>query len=433
MNAPQQPQGTLTYAAPGTLAYNPAWFALTDVYLDPQAGSDSNTGQVGQPVQTFAEIVRRYGSVEPQAGYAQHVSVHLLSNQAPGQDPIFFAPKVSGGGWFKLLGTLVPTGSPFSPSTVTAKNKAAGQRLVLNGVPGGIAQKTLIQNTTSALAGWAFVDAIAGGNATMSQPIANSTIQTVGVPTLVEDNGWSSTDTYQAYTLPQVNLKSWRPRGGDESSSSIAGGGWVQNVEILDSSGTGASEFPLTCDAAVTVLSNCLIDTRVDMVAIQGRSQACYLVNCYVVGLLAAILGTPKVLGGVLVGGLQSLPAQLNIDGDTNVHGTCNFLGPSAFLGSVYFDGSINIFDGCAFFVSTSLWGTASISVGASSAYCNSSGTTFAASLLTTGALKLGTSTTGTKYAAGVWTDGIAISAANLDTNGGLQNPRTGARFCLPE
>jgi hypothetical protein len=42
----------------------------------------------------------------------------------------------------------------------------------------------------------------------------------------------------------------------------------------------------------------------------------------------------------------------------------------------------------------------------------------------------MGTSTTGTKYAAGVWADGITITPANLDTNDGLQAPLTGARFC---
>lgn len=30
----------------------------------------------------------------------------------------------------------------------------------------------------------------------------------------------------------------------------------------------------------------------------------------------------------------------------------------------------------------------------------------------------------------GVWTDGVTITAANLDTNNGLQDPATGARFC---
>lgn len=30
----------------------------------------------------------------------------------------------------------------------------------------------------------------------------------------------------------------------------------------------------------------------------------------------------------------------------------------------------------------------------------------------------------------GVWTDGVSLTAANIDTNAGLQDPKTGARYC---
>ena len=51
---------------------------------------------------------------------------------------------------------------------------------------------------------------------------------------------------------------------------------------------------------------------------------------------------------------------------------------------------------------------------------------------LTTGTLKLGTSTTGSYYTSGtgLWTGGVTITPANLDANNGLQDPITGARFC---
>jgi len=43
--------------------------------------------------------------------------------------------------------------------------------------------------------------------------------------------------------------------------------------------------------------------------------------------------------------------------------------------------------------------------------------------------LMLAGATTGTAYSAGVFTDGVAITPANLDTYNGLFNPRTGARY----
>ena len=76
-------------------------------------------------------------------------------------------------------------------------------------------------------------------------------------------------------------------------------------------------------------------------------------------------------------------------------------------------------------------WGTASLTLSPGATFWNDTGSVWAGELLISGALKIGTNTTATEYAAGVWTDGIPITSANMDTHNGLQDPFTGARFCI--
>jgi hypothetical protein len=46
-------------------------------------------------------------------------------------------------------------------------------------------------------------------------------------------------------------------------------------------------------------------------------------------------------------------------------------------------------------------------------------------------ALTIDGQTTASSYVAGVWTDGITVNPTNLDSNTGLQRPRTGSRMCI--
>jgi hypothetical protein len=55
---------------------------------------------------------------------------------------------------------------------------------------------------------------------------------------------------------------------------------------------------------------------------------------------------------------------------------------------------------------------------------------TFAANV-NLAALTLNGAAAGTKYVAGVFTDGVPVTSANVDASGGLQNPRTGARYAV--
>jgi hypothetical protein len=417
---------------PGTAAFNTAWYAVTDIYWDPAGtagGSDANTGTtIGSPLLTFKEIVNRYGSSTPQFNYGQSVTVHQLTSQPAAQDPVFFAPYVSGGGAAVLLGTLILSGGASSSVNVTAKARGGPGTLLQITNFGALAQKQLVFNSTRG--SYAFVDGTTSPFA-MTQPLSSTLLSTVGVPTLAEDNTWTTGDTFQAYTLPKCNLKAWRPRGGD-ASASVVGGGWVQFVEIADSSGTGASEYPHLCDSGVNVLSSCLIDTRCHVATLNGRGQGAYLLGCYAAGQVVCFSGNPAIYGGTCAGGATVDAANPSLDGDLILHSASAFNACLPVVGAVYGDGTLQIEGGGATRVSTALWGSVAVTINPSSAYWNGSGTTFAATLLTNGALKLGANTTGSFFTpgTGLWTSAVNITPANLDTNNGLQNPQTGARFC---
>lgn len=389
-------------ARPGSPAYNASWFGLTDVYWDPQAGNDNAAGTIGVPVKTWAEILRRYGSDAPTMNFGQSVTVHQLTAQAANVDPVFFFPKLSGGGQAVLLGTLIANGGAFSPATVTAKNRTTGQLLVLNTVPGGVVAKNLIQNTTSALKGWAFVDAVAGANATMTQPLANSTITTIGTSTVTQDNAWANTDTYQAYTLPLCNLKAWRPQGGDYAAggaATAASVGWVQWIQIADPSGNGTGEYALVCDCATNTLSACQVLPRLHIASLNGRVVAATVLGCDVTGSILYFGSSMAFYAGIGRGSFSVQGASCLIDSDAKVNAITATA--SLFLGAVYLNSTLTMEGGGGAIVSTALWGVGNVTIEPGSSYWNNTGTTFVLSLLTSGALRLGAATTGTAPSVG--------------------------------
>lgn len=394
---------TTDMASPQQQQWDTVWYQATDIYWDPAnssgLASDANPGLTsGLPLSTFAEITRRYGGHSPILPYGQSVTIHQLSGQTAGQDPVYFSPRVSGGGQAILLGTLTANGATFSPASVTAKNRATPQLLVLNTVPGGVVAKNLIHNTTSALTGWAFVDSVAGGNATMSQPLANSTITTTTAnPTLTEDNAWANTDTYQAYTLPLCNLKRWRPISSDYSAATQPNAGYVRFVEIADSSGTnGTSVYDLVGESSIVALQACRLDTRMNLVQAGGRVGSCYSIGCDVAGVVFLISGSPNFWGGIARAGLLSNAGSAGVDGDAIVHTSMSVNAAFLIGGAVYTDGAVTLQGGGVYRCTTALWGTGSLTINPGARYWNNSGTTFAASLLLTGAFKLGANTTGT-------------------------------------
>ena len=153
--------------APGTAAYNPSWYAVTNIYLDPVGGSDTNAGTSSSfPVKTMSEVIRRYGTSSPLISDGQHLTIHQLSSQQD-NDVFAFNPIFQGDNVFLWDGltSATPVDAPFSPTTVTPQvQSAVGNQLELIGnLPADIEINLIIQNTSKN--SFAIVISVVGGTA----------------------------------------------------------------------------------------------------------------------------------------------------------------------------------------------------------------------------------------------------------------------------
>ena len=420
--------------APGQPGYNPAWYALTDVYLDPVGGNDANSGAVGFPVKTMAEIIRRYGSDSPAMNFGQSVTVHQLTAQTAGVDAFFFEPKCSGGGSFLWLATPAAVGGPFSPVSVTAKvQTSAGTDLLLNGgLPGGVAVGQLVYNVTKNSYG--FVVGLAAGNATVSQPFAAPALTTPALsPVATEDNTWAALDVYQ---LTQPLLLNWKDAGAYGGDATAGGYLWVEGVRIPD---PGVSVWSCAVRGISTTFSLCWWDA---FASFDGTSSyGFHVLSCVVSGGVTlrgrvAFVGGAMNLAGTSTVGLYNNCA---IDGDCIVNGAVTVYNGQCQLGAVHFSGAVGVVGGSVVysFAGAIVWGAGSMNLGETDAsYYNGVG--LWTSFLKLATLLLNGGGTGSSFNASAvgnpYVAGIPITTANLDTGGGvgnpgLQNPRTGCRY----
>lgn len=437
-NLPQEPQGTLSASAPGTSGYNPAWFAATDIYWDPQAGSDAADGlTVGTPVATFAEIVRRYGNNRPTMPYGQTTTCHQLSAQNAGVDEVYFEPVMSGGGMFVLLVTLASAGADFAAGALGggfgragAVPSAGGTAMTMAAVPGYVVKFTLLQNSTRG--GYAFVDSVSAGTATLVQPHTVASLAPGGFPNPTVQNNWVAGDNIKAWTCQLTNLGRWAPRGGDLSAGFQPSGGFVQFARIASPDGANSSIYAHHLQSAVNTLSCCQIDGNLYLTGEAGI--VCLAMNCVVAG-TSSLLASPqgRLAGGSVTGLAATGTTTTTPENNAILHGSSAFSGRSV-LGQLFSDGTLLV--STLVQATTFAWGSFACTVLPGGTYENVTGSTFVLkALLTNGTLKLGTATTGSKYqGAGVFVDAVALTPANIDTGGtggvGLQDPVTGARFC---
>jgi hypothetical protein len=406
-------------------------------------GCSGSTCPSGQgPTLTWGEIfVHRLGGGMPQL--QQATVFHMLSAQTLNVDPIYGSFQLPDGAQTELLGTLTSVCTiPINTATVTAQVRGApGTRWQVSNACGGAVAKMLLQDTTANT--WATVDSINGGNvATISQPIPNSVVSTVGIPTLSEGS-MSTNDAFTYWSRPLANLKMWTAMSPDlgSAANTSASAAWVQNVQIADSSSSATSSYSEQGVGSITVLSNVATSSRLQISALAGRANAAYLINGDATGLLSIFAGgnnAPIVFGGIERAGIATGGANPNIDGDTVLHGTLSVITGSVVVGAMFSDSAINITQGAVLRntavtgAGAFVWGSETVTVNPASAYWNNSGTTFALSLLTSGSLTFGSNTTGCFIAgldAGLWTCNVPITQANIDANNGLQDPQTGARF----
>jgi hypothetical protein len=412
--------------------------SYTALFIDPQnssgTASDSNNGtSSATALLTWARAIQLMGNTLSPI-LTSTLTVTFLSAQTVGADPIFFTPKLANGAQAVLVGTLVQFAAPQAAGTVTLINKTAGTDMTIASMPAGTTAGMLVFNSTKG--GYAFVASITAGTATMTQPLSTALVTTPAIPTLALGTNWATGDTITVYNIPpSINLKAWRPTGGDLSSGGSACVSWVQFIQIADSSGSNTSEYPQVNDCATSVLSCCYVGPRLHLAALNGRGNNNIVLGSFCKGPVVNESGPAEIYGGVLASTLQNFATSLSfvVDGNTIVTGATTING-SMSVTSAHFVGNITV-TGAVLQLATSptLWGAAGITLNPGGVLYVSSGT-FVAALLNTGTLQIGASTTGSAYnnpTAGSWTNSITLTPANMDTNSGLQDPATGARYCL--
>ena len=224
-------------------------------YIDPAAGvNETGTGAIGAPLKTWGEVVARLGTSSPVYPYGQSVTVHLVNSQAANTDPIFFTPRMSGGGQAVLLGTLT-LGTPFTAGTVTAKSQAADTPLQVATWPGGALAGSRILNQTHASSSW--VRSVSAGTATLEQPV--NAIATPNVPSPSENNSWTTGDTLVVMTLPLCNLQKWSPISASEKNhtNTSASVGWAQDIELVSADGASGGNGGDTYGHSLRMPSEC--------------------------------------------------------------------------------------------------------------------------------------------------------------------------------
>jgi hypothetical protein len=342
-------------------------------------------------------------------------------------------------------------------------SKAPGNPGVLLQVAGfthGESAGMLVQNVSRG--SWAFIDSVTGpGVATMTQPLATAGLTTitanpVATP-LAEDNGWAASNTLQVYTLPLLNLKTLDPQGGDATVSFTAPAVWVQYLHIPDVTGTpGFSEFAPTSDGCGLVMSGMWVDPYLFATTANAGASGTIFMNSFLNG-GCQLEGSYEFANASVISGSVNTAKNTNLEceghtilsGDVIVHGTTVPGSPNvSFIASpnyvqAYFDanviaaaryggGTLVLQDNFLLGPGTGhpvLWGPATLGTEPPlAAICNETGDTWVHAL-TVGSTTLDGASTGTSYAGGVWTDGVSVTTAHLDSDNGLQNPRTGSRY----
>jgi hypothetical protein len=424
----------------------PAW------YIDPAnsigCASDSNSGTSATcsggcagsvctsgigPLSTFGEFrAHRIGTTMPVYPFGQSVTVTLLSAQAAGQDKIVFEPHMTGGGQAVLLGTLVVVQPTFTAGTITQPTIAAGGTLLtVASMPAGTVANEIVYNVTRN--SYAFIDSMNGTTATMQQPLKAAYVTVPGIPAASESAGedqtWATGDSIEIEQVQAANLGYWTPQGADLTTGGAqASVGWVQFLQIVDTSGDVTSQYPLINNgAAANTLAMDVVSTRLALATTGGRGNGVNVLGCSVAGLAISTANTSLIYGGGYAAGMTIAGNNNQIQGKAILHGTFELAGSFSNIGDIYSNGAW-IVAGGQLDMTNPVWGSFALEVYPQGTVWTTA--SFSADLLTSGAITWGSAgTTGSFYDAGAWTSGISITPANIDAHGGLQDPATGARF----
>jgi|HubBroStandDraft_2_1064218.scaffolds.fasta_scaffold00001_102 hypothetical protein len=425
---------------PSPVVPNPSWLQA-NWYVNPVTGSDSASGtSPATAVKTImGGIVARWGTTEPIL--KQSTTIFLLAAETLNQEAIVLAPVMVFGTVFGLVGTPTPIAS-FALGVVTPKNRSTPQLLTAAGfTAAGLAVGQIVVNITRGNS-HAIIENLAGGVATLSQPLQPLTIADAASfpPPLPEEvDTWATTDAVAVIAPLLINIKEYNPRGGDTTDGTHGGNWWMQGVHIADTSGTDGNS---TLTMGSTDCLGYVIDSYVSPFLIIGQIGAegvdsNYVVGCYCGGGVSIQYG--QVVGGVVaLFGLGFGPYG-GVDGDA-ICITIDCFDAPCFVGMAYVQtGTLQVgnngmlkldpINSVTPTYSAFLWGPAGLDVADNGYFENTTGVSYVTRVLLKGALTINGNATGTSYAAGVWTDGIAVTQANIDAHDGLQNPRTGAKY----
>jgi hypothetical protein len=461
LKAPQvsqeQPEKFGATAAPPALD-------VSDWYLDfsnnTGCASDTNSGtsatcgatNVG-PLLHVAQLYARWGSHSPTLNPGVGTTIHVLSSQPSGAwstDPWgVFAPNAPAG-LIAIIGTPQVVQNCVDGAVTAISRTAAGNDWKIAAGTCTYVAGQLAFNSTISGSSYAWIDSVSAGTATLTSPQNGSTIATISnnVNATGASNGTAWTtgggDAIQLSTPPIIYMDKLQSNVGSTLTvPGTSGLTWIQNIEFGDSSGTNKSTIVIYPEGP-WVCTLCRSDAIVYITGDPSASStqtitANVLQPWFQAG--GGMTGTVRVVAGAFATTLNSTSIaalQSQIWGDTIFHGLMVMQNGWTQFRDVHILSTAETEPGASIALepgsqAPAVWGAGTLEAIQSSSVVNRTGSTWALNALVSAfRLTASASTTGCAPidgGAGAPPCGIALTAANIDANGSLSDPLSGARF----
>lgn len=251
--------------------FQASWL-VTDWWIDPVSGSDTNTCiTIGSPCQTYAQVAARLGTYSPR--FRQTVTFHFISSQPDNTDPVYLQPYVENGATCIIKGELPAPIQTGTLGTTIAKNRATPQ-LLNTTLAGGAAIGELVVNTTHPSRAWTYQNT-SGVLYNMTQPLVGLVPPFNTVSSGVEVDTWTSGDAYSVYVPYSVFVIDFEPLWTAGNSSNGTPGYIYQLIIPPDS----ASSQVTTFNDNVTMVES--RDRSADTIIFGNGIQGTLIINDY--------------------------------------------------------------------------------------------------------------------------------------------------------
>lgn len=418
---------------------NPTAWTQADWYVDWAAGNDKNPGTPALPVKTIAGgIVAKWGTDSPEL--PQTTTIHLVNSQPVGAEQVVLEPTMLGQSQLVFAGNPSVNGAAFALGAVTAKNRATNTLLQIAGFAGKTPGQLVI-NPARGNSRCMILAVSGGGVATLTQPLEPVTpgVTTAYFATPAERDDWALGDVVQVYDTTTVNLIDIAAHGTETNPAYTAGAAvWFQGLHIPDPSGTvGTDCFCPEFEGGYVLFSDCFVEMF-------GQMQPTTFLNSCINTMFAngGQFEETYFAGGTITGTYGGFFQHQNwMDGDFILDT------PSSGTGLIYAGfvaisaaGAMILHPGTSMEVRTNqypaatggvLYGAGSLSLQANSSFVRRNPTPNWVTCLRVATLSMAGGAAGASgyIGGGLFTDGVAITPANMDVYGGLQVLPTGARF----